>query len=240
MVLPVLLPLLKNRLDVSFLDLGLALTAYSVVTGLTQAPMGFLVDKVGARPILIAGLVLGGLAFLSLALIASYPWLLLVALLGGLANSVYHPADYAMLANSISEHRIGRAFSVHTCAGFAGGAIAPVALLTLAGYGGLETALVFAGLLGPGAAVQFLGPSPQASATRGRTISSAAPQKERLASVLTPTVLALTVFFALLALANSAIFSFSVVALIAAHEVSFAAANAALTSYLAATPWEFC
>ena len=235
MVLPVLLPLLKNRLDVSFLDLALALTAFSVVTGLTQAPMGFLVDKVGARPILTAGLVLGGLAFLSLAFIASYPWLLLVALLGGLANSVYHPADYAMLA-SISEHHIGRAFSLHTFAGFLGGAIAPVALLTLAGYGGLETALVCAGLLGPLVAVLLLVPSQQASATRGRTTSCAAqPERERIASILTPAVLALTVFFALLALANSAIFSFSVVALIAAHEVSFAAANAALTSYLAAT-----
>ena len=78
MVLPVLLPLLKDRLDVSFLDLAFALTAFSVVTGLTQAPVGFLVDKVGARPILIAGLLLGGFAFVSLAPATSYAWLLLV------------------------------------------------------------------------------------------------------------------------------------------------------------------
>jgi len=236
MVLPVLLPLLKDRLDVSFLDLGFALTAFSVVTGLTQAPMGFLVDKVGARPILIAGLVLGGVAFVSLALVTSYAWLLLVALLGGLANSVYHPADYAMLANSICEHRIGRAFSVHTFAGFLGGAIAPVVLLTLSGYGGLATALVCAGLLGPGAAVLLLAPNQQASANRGQPIRYAAgPAKGSLGSIVTPTVLALTAFFTLLALSNSAIFSFSVVALIASHEASFAAANAALTAYLAAT-----
>src|SRR5215475_10128644 len=142
MVIPVLLPLLKDRLNVSFLDLGFALTAFSIMTGLTQAPMGFLVDKVGARPILAAGLLLGGFAFLSLAVAPSYAWLLLVALLGGLANSVYHPADYAMLANGISEERIGRAFAVHTFAGFLGGAIAPLVLLTLSGYGGLKTALV--------------------------------------------------------------------------------------------------
>ena len=236
MVLPVLLPLLKDRLDVSFLDLAFALTAFSVVTGLTQAPVGFLVDKVGARPILIAGLLLGGFAFVSLAPATSYAWLLLVALLGGLANSVYHPADYAMLANGISEERIGRAFAVHTFAGFLGGAIAPLVLLTLSGYGGLKTALVCAGLLGPGAAVLLLVPSQQTSAIRGQTTGRAAgPAKESLGSVVTPTVLALTAFFTLLALSNSAIFSFSVVALIAAHEVSFAAANAALTAYLAAT-----
>ena len=236
MVLPVLLPLLKDRLNVSFLDLGFVLTLFSIVTGLTQAPVGFLVDKVGARPILAAGLLLGGFAFVSLALVISYPWLLLVALLGGLANSVYHPADYALLTNSICENRIGRAFSVHTFAGFLGGAIAPLALLTLADKGSLETALVCAGLLGPGAAILVLLPRGAASAGPGHRMRPGTdPTTKTLGHIITPAVLALTVFFTLLALANSAIFSFSVVALIAAHEVSFAAANAALTAYLAAT-----
>ncbi len=65
--------------------------------------------------------------------------------MAGLANCVYHPADYAMLADGISDHRIGRAFSVHTFAGFLGGAIAPPILLELTEYGGLKTALVLRG-----------------------------------------------------------------------------------------------
>ncbi len=108
--------------------------------------MGFLVDRAGARRVLIAGLLLGGLAFLSLGLVNTYAWLIVAAALAGLANCVYHPADYAILSDTISEDRMGRAFSVHTFAGFVGGAIAPPLLLGLAAVAGLDWSLICAGL----------------------------------------------------------------------------------------------
>lgn len=239
MVLPVLLPLLKDRLQVGFFELGLALTTFNVVTGLTQAPMGALVDRIGARPVLIGGLILGGLAFASLGLSNAYAWLLVAAVVAGLANCVYHPADYAMLADGISEGRVGRAFSVHTFAGFLGGAIAPATLLALAAYGGTETALMCAGLVGPAVALAlFLMPAQPSSEPHHKAHVGGKPGSSvgaGLTSVMTPPVLAMTGFFTLLALSNSAINSFSVVALMATQGISFAAANAALTAYLAAS-----
>ena len=232
MTLPVLLPLLKEELQVGFFELGLALTTFNVVSGLTQAPMGFLVDRIGARTVLVAGLLLGGLAFVSLGLNTSYAWLIVVALVAGLANCVYHPADYAILTDGIAEDRIGRAFSFHTFAGFVGGAIAPPLLLGLAALSGLGSSLIVAGLFAWAiAAIVFVVPIAQ-GADRGRS-RAAAGGASQTAGILTPAVLGLTLFFTLLALAHGAMYSFSIVALIAAHGISLAAATAALTAYLA-------
>ncbi|HEX6000809.1 MAG TPA: MFS transporter [Hyphomicrobiaceae bacterium] len=233
MVLPVLLHLLKDRVNVSYFELGLAITAFNIVSGLTQAPMGFLVDRIGARTVLVGGLLLGGAAFASISVLDSYAWLILAAALAGLANCVYHPADYAILNDSISERRIGRAFSVHTFAGFAGGAIAPPLLLGLAAAMGVGSSLLAAGAFAWAvAAVVLLMPTaPSARQAQG---AGATQVKVSLSELLSPTVLALSVFFVLLALSGSAMSTFAIAALIGGHGISEAAATAALTAYLAA------
>jgi len=124
-VLPMLFPFLKAQLGVGYIELGLALTVFGIVSGLTQAPIGYLADHYGARNVLLIGLCLGGFALMLLGLHLSYTSLIVCAALLGLANSVYHPCDYAILAAHMDEARMGRAFSIHTFAGFLGGVIAP-------------------------------------------------------------------------------------------------------------------
>src|SRR2546421_11449499 len=146
---PMLFPFLKEQLGVDYLELGFALTVFAVISALTQAPMGYLADHIGARKVLLMGLTLGGFALIMLGVHLSYSWLIASAVLLGLANRVYHPADYAILSAHMDDARMGRAFSIHTFAGFLGGAVAPAIVAALVTFAGGHGALILAGAVGP-------------------------------------------------------------------------------------------
>jgi len=228
-VLPMLFPFLKEQLDVGYIELGFALTTFGVVSRLTQPPIGHLADHIGARKLLLMGLTLGGIALIMLGLHLSYPWLIGSAVLLGLANSVYHPADYAILSAHMDEARMGRAFSIHTFAGFLGGAVAPAIMAALVATTGGLGALIVAGAVGPLVALLLVVVGiPDASAA-DRHINGVQPPRQ---SIVTPTIMVLTIFFMLLGLSNAGIGNFGVVALMSGYDVSFSAANIALTAFL--------
>jgi MFS family permease len=228
-VLPMLFPFLKEQLGVGYIDLGLALTVFAVVSGLTQAPMGYLGDRIGARKILLMGLSVGGFALIMLGIHLSYSWLIASAVLLGLANSVYHPADYAILSAHMDEARMGRAFSIHTFAGFLGGAVAPAIVAALVAATGGYGALIVAGAVGPFVALLLLVVGiPDASAADRAADGITTPQP----NIVTPAIIVLTIFFTLLSLSTGGIGSFGVVALMSGYGSSFSAANIALTAFL--------
>src|SRR5204863_8525955 len=133
-------------------ELGFALTVSSFVGVAAQLPVGYLVDHLGARRMLALGLLVAGLAYLGFGLAPSYSSLLLMMVFVGVANSVFHPADYAILSANIAPDRLGRAFSVHTFAGFIGNAVAPVTMLALVAAFGFNAGIVMSGLLALAAA----------------------------------------------------------------------------------------
>jgi len=176
------------------------------------------------------GLTLGGFALILLGLNLSYPWLLVCAGLLGLANSVYHPADYAILSAHMDEARMGRAFSIHTFAGFLGGAVAPAIMAILVATVGGTGALIAAGAVGVLVALVLIVVGiPDASAADRQVDGVPAPKQ----NIITPAIIMLTVFFMLLGLSNAGIGNFGVVALMTGYGESFSSANLALTAFLA-------
>jgi MFS family permease len=237
MVLPPLFPFLAAGFGVGFVELGFALTVSNVAAVAAQLPVGFFVDRIGSRRMLVGALILAAIAFLGFAIAPSYPRLLLMMAAIGLSNSVFHPADYAILSARIAPARLGRAFSVHSFAGFIGTAIAPIAMLAIVAAAGLNIGFALVGGVALAVALAL---------SLVRRVDSTALRKEGVQadhavnrgndriSVLTPSILALTGFFALLSLSGTGISNFSVVALTSAFGTPLSIANLALTGYLMA------
>ena len=146
--LPPLFLIWREEFGVSFAELGLAVALMAGTTAVLQTPVGFWVDRHGARPFLVGGTLLMAL---SISAMASAPgiWAIwLLAILSGIGNSVIHPADYAILAGSIDKGRMGRAFALHTFTGNLGFALAPPVIAVLAVALGWRGALLLVGLLG--------------------------------------------------------------------------------------------
>ncbi len=234
LVLVPLFPILKQTLGIGYVELGFVITLYNITSFVVQAPMGYLVDRFGARRTLIGGLLLGGFNYILVGTFPFYPTLLCSSVLFGIANSVYHPADYAILGSVIDPPRLGKSFSIHTFAGFLGSAVAPVTMILIAQTWGMSTAIIAAGMLGVVVAVPLMfarwldGTQAAASAIAGHV-------HVPLRGLLTPAVLSLVGFFTLLSLSSGALTNYSAVALVSMYGVSFSAANAALTAFLFAT-----
>ena len=146
MLLPPIFGPVREAFGVDYIQIGLALTAYNVISAALQTPAGFLVDRIGPRVMLTCGLLISAGALLVAALLPVY-WLFLVAYgFLGLANTVYHPADYSILSSAIDDKRIGKAFSIHTFAGYLGSGLAPALVLGCAAIWGWQGAFVFAAL----------------------------------------------------------------------------------------------
>ena len=225
LALPPLFPILKDEFGVGYAALGLLMTAINVGTGLAQTPVGFLVDRLGAAPILIAGQATLALAFVLAGFTSSYQALLLLMLLAGLGNAVLHPADYAIMSAAVEPRRLGRAFGLHTFAGHLGWAVAPVTMIALAGLLGWRTALVAVGAAGLVVSLalvlgrRFLD---DGAGDRGArpAADGPAPAKPGASVLVSAPILIMFAFYVVTAAANAGLHSFSV--------------NAGLTVFLSA------
>jgi MFS family permease len=243
LTLPPLFPFLRDAFGVSYTELGLMMTAIYSVSGLAQVPVGFVVDRIGARIVLTVGLVLMSLGFGLAALVPSFWAIIPLVMIAAAGHSVFHPADYAILNASISPGRMGRAFSIHTFAGHLGSAMAPVSMIFIAGLIDWRAALLVAGLIG---LVVLAALSTQWGALHDDALykkrtdkpeagSAAGAEPGGFALLLSRPMILFFLFFAAISMTSTGMQAFSVSALVALHDTPVTAASTALTVYLFST-----
>ena len=243
LLLPPLFPLLREVYGVGYTELGFAISVFSIVTACTQVPVGFAVDRFGARRLLVVGLVIEAAAFALIGLIPAYGALVALMAVAGLANSVYHPADYSILNASVDPRRMGRAFSFHTSAGMLGNAVAPVTMVFLMTFLEWRAALVGCAAVGAVVALAVLANARVlrervAAGAKGGDSSGAgaAAGATGLKLLLSAPILLGLLFFFGISIAGYGIHSFSVSALHLIHGAPVAETTTVLTAYLFATP----
>lgn len=234
LVLPPLFPVIRADLGLDYAALGVATAVFAAFTGVLQTPMGFVCERIGSRPVLVCGLFLNGAAIALVSVIDSYWQLIALMALAGVGSSVFHPADYSILSGTVSEKRLGRAFSIHTFGGSIGFAVAPFVMVTLYELTDWRTAVAIIGGIGVALSIVLL-------ACSGVIGEGGAPKKRGAGSltwrdmVTSPTVMLFFTFYAASSAANAGISQFAVSALIDIYGISLTSANLALTVYMIAS-----
>ncbi len=236
MLLPPMFPIFMQEFGLSFSQVGALMTVFFVVSGLGQAMAGFLVDRVGARPVLFAALATFCAACGVASVATDYSWLLAAAALAGLANSPFHPVDFTILNQRVSGPRLGHAFSVHGLTGSLGWALAPpffVLMLAVSDWRSayLVAALIYAAVL----AVMLFNRSQLATEIVVRHTDVSTPAPHMLGFMKLPVIWWCFGFFLLSTMTLAMVQSFSVSLLQAVHKVSFSTATATLTAYMLAS-----
>lgn len=229
--LPPMFLVWQDAFHVSFAQLGLSVALMSGTTALLQTPVGFLVDRHGARRFLVGGTLLMTITIGLMGAATSFWQILLLSLLSGIGNSVIHPADYAILAGSIPKERMGRSFAIHTFNGNLGFFLAPPVMAALMLAIGWRESLMLVGVLGVPLVGAILWQSRiLADQARPRETGPAISGRDLL---MTRPMLLFFGFFLLSSMAGAGIQSWLITVLHQVKGMGVEAASSTLTFYMA-------
>ncbi len=238
MLLVPLFPVFQKEFALSFSQLGFLVTVFFIVSGVGQALSGFWVDRVGARPVLFSAIGVFLLAALVAASAQGYSWLIVAAALAGLGNSPFHPCDFTILNQRVSQPRLGHAFSTHGISGSLGWALAPLFYAGLTSLAGWRNAYLAAALLYAVVLLilwfnreSFLTEVIRQDA-KNDNYAHGVKKESDFAFLKLPVVWWCFGFFMLSTVTLAMVQSFSVPILKALHNISFEMATLTLTAYL--------
>ena len=234
LMLPTMFLAWQQAFGVSFAELGISVAVMSGMTAVVQTPIGFLVDRFGARRFLIGGTLLMTLSISLMGMATSFWQIVALAMLSGLGNAVFHPADYAILSGSIHPSRLGRSFAIHTFVGHVGFASAPpvtAALIWLIGWRGT---LLSVGLIGIPVTLAILWQS-RILADQKRAPPASRSSAGGAKMLFSPSIMLFFGFFMASSMAGAGIQSWLITVLHSTHGLTVEAASSALTGFMVGT-----
>jgi MFS family permease len=233
---PPLFPMLREDFGLDAVGFGLVMSVVAVGMFL-QVPAGGLVERVGAKRVFVAGVAVtsGGIAAAGLA--DSYPLLLAAALVSGVGQAAFHPADYTLLDAVTDGSAEGKSFGVHTFGGYAGFAVAPLAVGGLASAFDWRVALLAVG--GAGVAYALFAHVVTAAVHRPSGTDDTArgerrPLAERTRALLRPSIVVLAVFFVGLVMGQKGVSTFTPLFVSTQLGMTEVAGNTVLTVFFSA------
>jgi FSR family fosmidomycin resistance protein-like MFS transporter len=221
----------QSAFHVSYAELGMTIMFMSGTTALLQTPVGFLVDRYGARLFLVGGTLLMSLSLVCMAFATQFWQILALATLSGVGNSVIHPSDYAILSGSVDKDRMGRSFAIHTFSGNLGFSSAPPVTAFLMLALGWRGALLTVGLLGVPVVLSIL----LQSRILKDQVRVAAHEAVRMSGrdlLTSRTMILFFTFFMLGAMAGGGVQSWLVTVLHSFKGIELQVAATALTAYM--------
>jgi MFS transporter, FSR family, fosmidomycin resistance protein len=236
MLLVPLFPVFQSEFSLSYSQIGFLVSVLYMISSLGQASSGFIVDKLGARPVLFTSFAFFIAAALTAANATSYSSLILVMVLVGIGNAPFHPVDFTIMNQRVSAQRLGYAFSLHGVTGNLGWALAPLFFVGITSLSSWRTAYICAATLYACIlAVLVLNKdllhtqvAPQAKLDKASQRSGVSD----FAFLKLPAVWWCFGFFMFATMTLAVIQSYSIAILQNLHDVSLYAANVTLTSYM--------
>ena len=231
LLLPLMFPVFMKEFGLSYSEVGLLMTTFFVISGFGQAGAGFVVDRFGARPLLLLALSIFAVASVAASMVTAYTGLVLVAALAGLGNATFHPVDFTILNQRVSAPRLGYAFSAHGLTGNLGWATAPLFFAGISSALGWRTAYLAAAVMYVGILLLMVLHRDKLK-TQIAVVHPDQPLEHSMAFMKLPVVWWCFGFFLLSTMTMAVVQSFSVSILRAMHGVSVEAATLTLSAYM--------
>jgi len=238
--LPPLFLLIKPELNISFTALGVIVSAFAATTAIGQIPAGVLVDRYGGRFILIGGMAIISICLFLAGFCTGYWELLILFGVAGIGNSVFHPADFSILAAKLDNNVFGRAVSIHSFMGYLGWAGASLIMLPMAQLTSWRIALLAVGVIGAMITLGMLwrsGYLDGAADTENIDVdieSGGRSIQDTLDIMFSLPLVMMMLFYLLTAMATSGIMAFSIVANVSIFDIEKDFAGGVLTAHLVA------